>query len=62
MRMIRWTTLLSTLAPLLLGCADGSDQQACYRIIESQVTESGARALAAVPCPGEERGLLKPSS
>ena len=61
MRMTRWTVLL-TLAPILLGCADASDQQVCYRIIESQVTEAGARALAAVPCPAGERGLLEPSS
>jgi hypothetical protein len=61
MPMTRWTVLLA-LAPILLGCADASDQQVCYRIIESQVTEAGARALAVVPCPPDERGLLGPSS
>ena len=61
MHMIRWTSL-AVLASLLAACADGSDQQTCYRIVESLVTEAGARALMAVPCPAGEQGLIGSSS
>jgi hypothetical protein len=55
--MARYLVLL----PLVLAaCATQQQQQAatCYRIVESVVTEEGARALMQVPCPEGESGIL----
>jgi hypothetical protein len=42
---------------LVLGaCAGGPEQRTCYKIVESQTTEMGNRALAVTPCPAEQRG------
>ena len=52
------------LLPLVLAaCATQQQQQqqqaaTCYRIVESVVTEEGARALMQVPCPEGESGIL----
>jgi hypothetical protein len=54
--MARYLLLL----PLaLIACATPQQQVAtCYRIVESVVTEEGARALMQVPCPEGESGIL----
>ena len=58
--MARWIAL-----PLFLlvgaACA-GPQQQTCYRIVESVVTEAGARALMQVPCPPGQSGILADQS
>jgi uncharacterized protein YcfL len=58
--MARWIAL-----PLfLLACAAcaGPQQQTCYRIVESVVTEAGARALMQVPCPPGQSVILADQS
>jgi hypothetical protein len=54
--MARYLVLL----PLVLAACATQQQQAatCYRIVESVVTEEGARALMQVPCPEGESGIL----
>ena len=54
--MARWLALTPIL--LLAWACAAPQQQSCYRIHESVVTEAGARALMQVPCPPGERGIL----
>lgn len=51
---------LVLLIPVLLAACTAPQQQAatCYRIVESVVTEEGARALMQVPCPEGQSGIL----
>jgi hypothetical protein len=54
--MSRFIVLASV---LLAACAAPQQQVAtCYRIVESVVTEEGARALMQVPCPEGQSGIL----
>ena len=58
--MARWIALPFF---LLAGAAcAGPQQQTCYRIVESVVTEAGARALMQVPCPPGQSGILADQS
>jgi hypothetical protein len=40
------------------ACASTRQETACYRVVESVVTENGSRALMQVPCPPGRQGVL----